>query len=89
MARETRSERAALRKLRRAARQGNCGSTPAWIHVPAANRLVLVAPALTSVSRPAVSARSAKVSLTLIAAGSRLVSGPEWRRLVWMPAQQS
>jgi hypothetical protein len=90
VAREARSERAALRKLRRAARRGSCGSTPAWIHVPAANRLVLVDPALT-VSQPAVSNQRTKVSLTPSAAntGSRLISGLEWGRLVWMPAQQS
>ncbi len=91
VARERRSERAALRKLRRAARRGRCGSTPAWIHVPAANRLVLVDPVLMNVSQPAVSSARAKVSLSLSAAstGSRLISGLEWRRLVWMPEQQS
>jgi hypothetical protein len=88
IAREARSERAALRKLRSAARRGSCPSTPAWIHVPAANQLVLVDPALT-VSAPAVTDQRANVSLTLsaAAAGSRLISGVEWRRLVLMPAQ--
>jgi hypothetical protein len=88
VAREARSERAALRNLRRASRRGSCGRMPAWIHVPAANQLVLVDPALT-VSAPAVSDEGTKVSLTLsaAAAGSRLISGVEWRRLVLMPAQ--
>jgi hypothetical protein len=91
VAREARSERAALRKLHRAARRGSCGSTPAWIHVPAADRLVLVDPALTSVSQHGVSSERAKVSLSLSTAvtGSRLGSGLEWRRLVWVPEQQS
>jgi hypothetical protein len=58
--------------------------------VPAADRLVPVDPAL-SVSESAAGNHRAKVSLTLSAAnnGSRLISGLEWRRLVWTPAQQS
>jgi hypothetical protein len=88
VAREARSERVALRNLRSASRRGSCGRMPAWIHVPAANQLVLVDPALT-VSAPAVSDQRTKVSLTLsaAAAGSRLISGVEWRRLVLMPAR--
>jgi hypothetical protein len=91
VAREARSERAALRKLRRAARRGDCGSIPEWIHVPAADRLVLVDPALATVSQPVVNSGGATVSLTLGAGatGSPIATGLEWRRLVWVPEQQS
>jgi hypothetical protein len=87
VARETRREHVALRSLQRAARKQRCGDTPAWVHVPSSNRLVLVDPALTTL------ATSTKVSLTPNAAetgpplGSGIVSA--WWRLVWMAAQQS
>ena len=53
VAHEARAEHAALLKLQTAARQRNCGSTPAWIHVPARDRLVLVDVVLTNPSQPA------------------------------------
>jgi hypothetical protein len=88
IAREERLEHAALLKLQRAARERRCGSTPAWIHVPVGNRLVLVDPVLTTL-HPS----STKVSFTLSAdeTGSPLVVGlvHEWWRLLWMPAPQS
>jgi hypothetical protein len=91
VAREKRSERAELRKLRTAARRGICGSTPAWIHVPASHRLVPVDPVLASVSHTVVSGGEANVSLPLngASAGASPVPGLEWRRLVWIPEQQS
>jgi hypothetical protein len=86
--RETRREHAALRTLQRAARKQRCGSTPAWVHVPSGNRLVLVDPALTSLATS-----STKVSFTPSAAkpGSPLVPGLvyAWWRLMWMAAPQS
>ena len=88
LARETRREHAALRTLQRAARKQRCGSTPAWVHVPSGNRLVLVDPVLTTVATS-----STKVSFAPSAAttGSPLGSGVvyAWWRLVWMAAQQS
>ena len=88
VAQETRREHAALRSLQTAARAQRCGSIPAWVHVPSANRLVLVDPALTTVATS-----STKVSFTPSAAetGSPLGSGLvyAWWRLVWMAAQQS
>jgi hypothetical protein len=87
VARETRREHAALRSLQTAARKQRCGSTPAWVHVPLGNRLVLVDPALTTV------ATATKVSVTPGAAetGSPLGSGLvyAWWRLAWMAAQES
>jgi hypothetical protein len=88
VAREARIEHAALLKLQAAAREHTCGSTPAWIRVPAGNRLVLVDPALPSATQPA-----AKISLSLSA--SRTVSPlvaefvDEWWRLMQMPAPRS
>ncbi len=88
LARETRREHTALRTLERAARQQRCGSTPAWVHVPAGNRLVLADPILTTVATS-----STKVSFTPSAAqaGAPLVPGvvDAWWRLVWMAARQS
>jgi hypothetical protein len=85
--RETRREHAALRSLQRAARKQRCGDTPAWVHVPSSNRLVLVDPALTTL------ATSTRVAFTPNAAetGSPLGSGIvyAWWRLMWMAAQQS
>ncbi|HEX3831594.1 MAG TPA: hypothetical protein VHW04_06455 [Solirubrobacteraceae bacterium] len=87
VARETRREHAALRSLRTAAREQRCGSTPAWVHVPLGNRLVLVDPALTTVTT------DTKVSFTPSAAksGAPLGSGlvAAWWRLAWMAAQES
>jgi hypothetical protein len=48
VASETIKEHAALLQLQTAARQRRCGSTPAWIHVPAQDRLVLVDAVLAS-----------------------------------------
>jgi hypothetical protein len=88
VARETRREPVALRTLQTAARKQRCGRTPAWVHVPAGNRLVLVDPMLTSVATS-----STKVSFTPgpAQAGTPLVPGLvyAWWRLVWMAAQQS
>ncbi len=53
VAREARVEHAALLKLQTAARDRICGSPPAWIHVPAGDRLVLVDPVLTNSSQTA------------------------------------
>jgi hypothetical protein len=87
VAREKRREHTALRSLQTAARKQRCGSTPAWVHVPSGNRLVLVDPALTTL------ATSTNVSFTPTAAetGAPLGSGLvyAWWRLVWMAAQQS
>jgi hypothetical protein len=87
VAREKRREHVALHSLQTAARKQRCGSTPAWVHVPSGNRLVLVDPALTTL------ATATKVSFTPTAAetGSPLGSGLvyAWWRLVWMAAQQS
>jgi hypothetical protein len=88
VAREARIEHAALLKLQAAAREHTCASTPAWIRVPAGNRLVLVDPALASAAHPA-----AKISLSLSA--SRTISPlvaefvDEWWRLMRMPAPRS
>ncbi len=46
VAREATVESAALVSLQMAARAGTCGSPPAWIHVPAVDRLVPVAAVL-------------------------------------------
>jgi hypothetical protein len=88
VAREARLEHAALLRLQRANREQRCGSTPAWVQVPAGNRLVLVDPVLTTVTRS-----STKVSFTPGAgtSGSPLVPGLvfTWWKLAWTPAQQS
>jgi hypothetical protein len=87
VARETRREHAALRALQRAARKQRCGSTPAWVHVPSGNRLVLVDPALTTLAtstRVAFTPNTAKTGSPL---GSGIVYA--WWRLVWMAAQES
>jgi hypothetical protein len=88
VAREIRLEHAALLRLQRGARAQRCGSTPAWVHVPAGNHLVLVDPALTTVTPS-----STKVSFAPDAAstGSPVVPGLvfTWWRLAWTPAQQS
>lgn len=82
VARETRREHTALRSLQTAARKQRCGSTPAWVHVPSSNRLVLVDPALTT--------SSTRVSFIPSAAE---IGGPDlvyaWWRLAWMAGQQS
>jgi hypothetical protein len=88
VAREIRREHTALRTLQTAARHERCGSTPAWVHVPAGNRLVLVDPILTTVATSAT-----KVSFTPSAAqaGAPLVPGPvyAWWKLAWTAARQS
>lgn len=53
VAREARLEQDALLKLQSAARGHSCGSPPAWIHVPAGDRLVPVDAGLTDPSQPA------------------------------------
>jgi hypothetical protein len=55
-AQEAGMETVALRGLETAARKGRCGSTPAWIHVPAANRLVPIDVALTTL--PAIASHA-------------------------------
>lgn len=88
VARETQREHVALLALQAAAREQRCGSTPAWVRVPAGNRLVLVDPALT---RPATSSTRVSFTPSVAEAGSPLGSGLvyAWWRLVWMAAQQS
>jgi hypothetical protein len=93
VARETRRERTALRSLQTAARKQRCGSTPAWVHVPSGNRLVLVDPALTTLatsSTTPLATSSTKVSFTPSAVEvgrSDLVYA--WWRLTWMAGQES
>jgi hypothetical protein len=85
--RETRREHAALRSLQTAPRNQRCGSTPAWVHVPLGNRLVLVDPALTTEA----TATNVSYTPTVAETGSPLGSGLvyAWWRLVWMAAQKS
>lgn len=88
VSREVRRERAALRTLQTAARHQRCGSTPAWVHVPVGDRLVLVDPILTTVATS-----STKVSFTPSAtlAGAPLMPGLvyAWWKLAWTAARQS
>jgi hypothetical protein len=88
VAREGRLEHAAVLELQRAARQHSCGSIPAWLHVPARNRLVRVDPVLATATQPATNVSF--MMLNPVGTGSPLLAGPadEWWRLTWVPAPE-
>jgi hypothetical protein len=66
LAREGRTEHAALAALQTAARQDRCGTIPAWVHVPASDRLVALSPALSRPSQrvPTTHQSSSRSQLT-------------------------
>jgi hypothetical protein len=83
---EARAEQAALLQLQTAAGKHSCGDPPAWVHVPAGHRLVLVDPALAS---PVPTAATIAPTLGAAPLWSSLVSGwiDQWANLA-MPALQ-
>ena len=66
--REARVEHAALLQLQAADRERRCGSPPAWLHVPAQDRLVPVDAVLTSPSEPARATHVSSGSRDLVGA---------------------